>query len=142
VIAPFLVQNLSFSFFDDVRWKSDMKGSMYSIDSEEAHWNTGRTIDGGNLGHRPRVKGGYFPVPPVDSSHEMRASMCNTLQAIGLEVEVHHHEVATACQNEIGVRFNSLKAKADEVQVLKICGAQCGTCLWKNGDLYAKTARR
>ncbi len=108
-----------FFIFDDVRWKNDMSGSMYSIDSEEAHWNTGRTIEGGNLGHRPRVKGGYFPVPPVDSSHEVRATMCNTLESVGLHVEVHHHEVATSCQNEIGVKFNTLRRKADEVQMLK-----------------------
>lgn len=108
-----------FFIFDDVRWSNSMSGCMYSIDSEEAHWNTGRSFEGGNLGHRPRVKGGYFPVPPVDSSHDIRTAMCNTLQAMGLEVEVHHHEVATSCQNEIGVRFNTLKMKADEVQVLK-----------------------
>lgn len=71
------------------------------------------------MGHRPRVQGGYLPVPPVDSHHDIRASMCNTLEAIGLSVEVHHHEVASAGQNEIGVKFNTLLRKADEVQMLK-----------------------
>jgi glutamine synthetase len=100
-----------FFMFDDVRWGSDMSGSFCKINSSEAAWNTEAVMEGGNLGHRPRVKGGYFPVPPVDSHHDIRAAMCNTLEAIGLDVEVHHHEVANAGQNEI--------EKADEVQMLK-----------------------
>jgi glutamine synthetase len=96
-----------------------MSGNFYKINSEEAAWNSGAKIEGGNMGHRPTVKGGYFPVPPVDSSHDMRAAMCNTMMAIGLDVEVHHHEVATANQNEIGVKFNTLVKKADEVQMYK-----------------------
>jgi glutamine synthetase len=94
-----------FFMFDDVRWGSDMSGSFCKINSSEAAWNTEAVMEGGNLGHRPRVKGGYFPVPPVDSHHDIRAAMCNTLEAIGLDVEVHHHEVANAGQNEIGVKF-------------------------------------
>jgi glutamine synthetase len=108
-----------FFIFDDVRWGADMSGTFYKINSEEAAWNTEAVMEGGNMGHRPSVKGGYFPVPPVDSSHDMRAAMCNTMMAIGLDVEVHHHEVATANQNEIGVKFNTLVKKADEVQMLK-----------------------
>jgi glutamine synthetase len=108
-----------FFIFDDVRWGADMSGNFYKINSEEAAWNSGAKIEGGNMGHRPTVKGGYFPVPPVDSSHDMRAAMCNTMMAIGLDVEVHHHEVATANQNEIGVKFNTLVKKADEVQMYK-----------------------
>lgn len=108
-----------FFMFDDVRWGADMSGSFCKINSSEAAWNTEAVLEGGNLGHRPRVKGGYFPVPPVDSHHDIRAAMCNTLEAIGLDVEVHHHEVANAGQNEIGVKFNTLVKKADEVQMLK-----------------------
>lgn len=108
-----------FFVFDDVRWGADMSGCFVKIDADEAAWNTGKQFEGGNMGHRPRVKGGYFPVPPVDSAHDLRAAMCNTLQAIGLHVEVHHHEVANAGQNEIGVKFNTLVKKADEVQMLK-----------------------
>ena len=108
-----------FFMFDDVRWGSDMSGSFCKINSSEAARNTEAVMEGGNLGHRPRVKGGYFPVPPVDSHHDIRAAMCNTLEAIGLDVEVHHHEVANAGQNEIGVKFNTLVKKADEVQMLK-----------------------
>ncbi len=108
-----------FFIFDDVRWDSNMSGSFVKIDSEEAAWNSEKSMEGGNMGHRPRVKGGYFPVPPVDSVHDIRATMCNVMEEIGLKVEVHHHEVATACQNEIGVEFNTLVKKADEVQMLK-----------------------
>lgn len=110
-----------FFVFDDVRWHADMSGSSYKINSEEAAWCSNQEIEGGNIGHRPKVKGGYFPVPPVDSAHDLRSAMCSAMEAMGLQVEVHHHEVGTACQNEIGVKFNTLVNKADEVQILKYC---------------------
>lgn len=110
-----------FFIFDDVRWGADMSGCFVKIDSEEADWNSERVYPDGNMGHRPGVKGGYFPVPPVDSLHDIRAAMCLAMEEIGLEVEVHHHEVATAGQCEIGVGANTLTAKADEVQKLKYC---------------------
>lgn len=110
-----------FFVFDDVKWRSDISGSMYAIESSEAAWSSSSHIDGGNIGHRPTVKGGYFPVPPVDSGHDMRADMCAAMESMGLEVEVHHHEVGTAGQNEIGVKFNTLVQKADEVQTYKYC---------------------
>jgi len=108
-----------FFVLDDVRWGADMSGAFYKVDSEEASWNAERVYQDGNIGHRPTVKGGYFPVPPVDSLHDIRGSMCLALEEMGVETEVHHHEVATAGQCEIGVKFNTLVAKADEVQVLK-----------------------
>ena len=108
-----------FFVFDDVKWGADMSGAFYKINSEEAAWSSGSDIPDGNLGHRPGVKGGYFPVPPVDSLHDIRASMCNAMEAMGLEIEVHHHEVGTAGQCEIGVGANTLTKKADEVQILK-----------------------
>ena len=108
-----------FFIFDDVKWKADISGAMYQIYAEEAAWSSHAEIDGGNMGHRPMVKGGYFPVPPIDSHMDLRTAMCETMEAMGLEVEVHHHEVATAGQNEIGVKFNTLVKKADEVQILK-----------------------
>ncbi|KAB7622730.1 glutamate--ammonia ligase [Alkalilimnicola sp. S0819] len=108
-----------FFVFDDVRWGSDMSGSFCKIDSEEAGWNSERVYADGNMGHRPGVKGGYFPVPPVDSLHDLRGAMCEALEAMGQTVEVHHHEVATAGQCEIGVGANTLVLKADEVQNLK-----------------------
>ncbi|MDQ7017344.1 MAG: type I glutamate--ammonia ligase [Gammaproteobacteria bacterium] len=108
-----------FFVFDDVRWGSDLSGSFCKVDSDEASWNTAKKYEDGNMGHRPGVKGGYFPVPPVDSLHDLRGAMCETLGEMDLKVEVHHHEVATAGQCEIGVAFNTLVKKADEVQILK-----------------------
>lgn len=110
-----------FFIFDDVKWKVDISGASYEINSEEAAWSSNAMFEGGNTGHRPRVKGGYFPVPPVDSLHDIRAAMCEAMEEMGLEVEVHHHEVGTAGQCEIGVKFNTMVRKADEVQVLKYC---------------------
>jgi glutamine synthetase len=108
-----------FFIFDDIRWGADISGCFYKIDSEEAGWNTEKVYPDGNMGHRPGIKGGYFPVPPVDALHDIRSAMCLTLEEMGVPVEVHHHEVATAGQCEIGVKFNTLVKKADEVQVLK-----------------------
>ena len=110
-----------FFVFDDVRWKVGMSGASYAISAEEAAWESDTEFEGGNLGHRPGVKGGYFPVPPVDSAVDLRNAMCSAMQAMGLEVEVHHHEVGTACQAEIGVLFNTLVRKADELQIYKYC---------------------
>ena len=110
-----------FFVFDDVRWGDDIQGNYYQIDSLEGDWNTGRDYEGGNMGHRPGVKGGYFPVPPVDSLQDVRSAMVLAMQDMGLEVEVHHHEVGTAGQCEIGTKFNSLVKKADEVQINKYC---------------------
>ena len=110
-----------FFVFDDVRWGASMEGSFCKVDSEEASWNTEKVYEGGNMGHRPTVKGGYFPVPPVDSMHDMRGAMCLAMEEMGIEVEVHHHEVATAGQNEIGTAFNTLVKRADQNQILKYC---------------------
>jgi glutamine synthetase len=108
-----------FFIFDDVRWQVAMSGASYSIDSEEAAWNSGKIFENGNLGHRPTIKGGYFPVPPVDSSQDIRSAMCLTLEEMGLIVEAHHHEVATGNQNEISTQFDTLLHKADQMQILK-----------------------
>mgnify|MGYP000465825979 FL=1 len=108
-----------FFIFDDVRFSTETRGTFFEIDSEEACWNSDKTYEGGNMGHRPGLKGGYFPVPPVDSLHDLRSAMCQSSEAMGCPTEVHHHEVATAGQCEIGTIFNTLVKKADEVQIFK-----------------------
>tara|TARA_R110000868_G_scaffold380784_2_gene646990 strand:+ start:3187 stop:4593 length:1407 start_codon:yes stop_codon:yes gene_type:complete len=108
-----------FFLLDDVRWKIDMSGASYEVNSQEAAWNSVTSYPEGNMGHRPGVKGGYFPVPPVDSSQDIRSTMCNIMEEMGLVIEAHHHEVATANQNEIATEFSTLVKKADEIQILK-----------------------
>ena len=106
-----------FFIFDQVQNKSDMSGAMFKIHSAQAAWSSDFE-EGGNW-HSIAVRGGYMPVAPNDPDHEIRTAMCNALEEMGQEIEVHHHEVATAGQNEIGVKFNTLVTKADEVQTLK-----------------------
>ena len=108
-----------FFIFDSVTWHADMSGASVSIDSEEAAWSSKARLEGGNMGHRPGVKGGYFPVPPVDSFQDIRSAMCLALEEMGVPVEVHHHEVATAGQCEIGTKFSTLVKRADWTQILK-----------------------
>jgi glutamine synthetase len=108
-----------FFILDDVRWGADMSGAFYKVDSEEAEWNSERVYEDGNIGHRPGLKGGYFPVPPVDSLHDIRAAMCLAMEEMGVTVEVHHHEVATAGQCEIGTKFDTLVKRADQTQIMK-----------------------
>src|SRR4030081_1629889 len=122
-----------FFIFDSVRWKIDMSGCFVKIGSEEASWSSGEELEGGNTGHRPTVKGGYFPVPPVDSFQDMRSEMCLILESMGIPVEVHHHEVAGAGQNEIGTRFSTLVERADWTQNLKYV-------VWNVAHTYGKTA--
>jgi len=110
-----------FFIFDDIKWSVQMQGASYAIHSQEAAWVSNHQFEEGNIGHRPGVKGGYFPVPPVDSLHDIRAAMCTAMEQMGLDVEVHHHEVGTAGQCEIGVRFNTLVKKGDDVQITKYC---------------------
>ncbi|MBL1278476.1 MAG: glutamate--ammonia ligase [Ectothiorhodospiraceae bacterium] len=110
-----------FFILDDVRWGCNMSGSFVKIDSEEAEWNSEKVYEDGNTGHRPGVKGGYFPVPPVDSLHDIRSAMCLAMEEMGVETEVHHHEVATAGQCEIGTFFSTLTKRADWNQIMKYC---------------------
>ncbi|KVG73047.1 type I glutamate--ammonia ligase [Burkholderia ubonensis] len=107
-----------FFVFDSVRWDVSMKGSFFDLNAEEAAWSTGKEYEGGNKGYRPSVKGGYFPVPPIDSAQDMRTEMCLILEQLGIPVEVHHHEVAS-CQMEIGTKFSTLVERADWWQLQK-----------------------
>jgi glutamine synthetase type I len=117
--AAFFGPEPEFFIFDQVRWNVDMSGCFVKIDSEEAPWSTGMDFEGGNLGHRPAVKGGYFPVPPVDSMQDMRSEMCLLLEQMGIPVEVHHHEVGGMGQNELGTKFSTLVQRADWLMLQK-----------------------
>ncbi len=122
-----------FFIFDKVSVSSSMNGCAYEVDSYEGAWNSGKTYEDGNKGHRPAVKGGYFPVPPVDSLQDIRSAICLALEQMGVEVEVHHHEVATAGQCEIGTKFAPLVQRADWLQILKYC-------VHNTAHAYGKTA--
>ena len=108
-----------FFVFDSVRWSNEMKGASYAVDSDESSWNSEKVFEDGNIGHRPGVKGGYFPVPPVDSLQDLRSTMCLVMEEMGVQTEVHHHEVATAGQCEIGTLYDTLVRRADTLQILK-----------------------
>ena len=107
-----------FFILDDVRYDQGPGFGYYFVDSDEAAWNTGRQ-ENPNLGHKPRYKEGYFPVPPVDSLQDIRTEMMLTMESIGIRVEVHHHEVATAGQAEIDMRFDTLTRMGDKLQMYK-----------------------
>ncbi|HEX9809598.1 MAG TPA: type I glutamate--ammonia ligase [Alphaproteobacteria bacterium] len=107
-----------FFVFDSVRFKSSMDHTFYKIDSEEGPWVSGEELEDGNIGHRPPIKGGYFPVPPVDSLSDLRAEMVTVMAEMGLDMEKHHHEVAPS-QNELGIRFTTLVRMADQMQIYK-----------------------
>jgi glutamine synthetase len=108
-----------FFIFDSVTWNVDMSGCSVKIKSEEAPWSSGEEYEGGNLAHRAPVKGGYFPVPPIDTLQDIRNAMCIAMEQQGVEIEVHHHEVAAAGQCEIGTKFEKLVKRADWMQILK-----------------------
>ncbi|MCC5980364.1 MAG: type I glutamate--ammonia ligase, partial [Oceanicaulis sp.] len=107
-----------FFVFDDVRWKTAQNETGYVLDSEEGPYNSGTMMEGGNLGHRPGPKGGYFPVPPIDSAQDMRTEMLAVMRELGLEPEKHHHEVAPS-QHELGMKFSTLLTMADRMQLYK-----------------------
>ncbi|RJF87482.1 type I glutamate--ammonia ligase [Oleomonas cavernae] len=107
-----------FFVFDDVKWKVAMNKVSYEIDDIEGPYNTDKSFEGGNLGYRPAVKGGYFPVPPVDTLNDMRGEMLSVMGEMGLPIEKHHHEVA-ASQHELGIKFTTLVRAADFIQIYK-----------------------
>jgi glutamine synthetase len=109
-----------FFVFEDVKWSTEMHKMSYQIDSSEGPYNSDADFEGGNVGHRPGIKGGYFPVPPVDSEQDLRAEMVTNMIAMGLDMEKHHHEVAPS-QHELGLKFNTLVRTADYMQIYKYC---------------------
>jgi glutamine synthetase len=116
--TAFFGPELEFFLFDDVRFNVGATESFYSVDAEENAANMGKDYDWGNMGHRPRTKGGYFPVAPIDSSADIRSEMLTTLRKVGITPVLHHHEVAPA-QNELGIMFSDLISTADNVQKYK-----------------------
>jgi glutamine synthetase len=147
-----------FFVFDGIRFDSQQHTAFYEIDSIEGRWNSGRAEPGGNLGYKPGYKGGYFPVAPSDTLTDIRSEMCLTMMKVGIDIETHHHEVATGGQCEIDMRFNTLTKMADWVMWYKYIvknvakkhgktatfmpkplygdngsGMHCHMSLWKNG---------
>jgi glutamine synthetase len=109
-----------FFVFDDVKFAVDMNHVFYKVDSEEGPYNSGADYEAGNMGHRPPVKGGYFPVPPIDSAQDMRGEMLAMIEQMGVETEKHHHEVA-ASQHELGIKFGTMVKCADAMMIYKYC---------------------
>ena len=107
-----------FFLFDDVRYSNTINKVSYEVDASDASWNTDTEFEMGNMGHRPGIKGGYFPVNPTDASHDLRGEMLSTMKNIGMKVDKHHHEVAS-CQHELGLVFGTLVKQADELQKYK-----------------------
>ncbi|MBL4748672.1 MAG: type I glutamate--ammonia ligase [Magnetovibrio sp.] len=111
---------LEFFVFDDVRYDISMNRCFYEFDSDEGPYVSGKIMEESNLGHRPPIKGGYFPVPPVDSAHDLRAEMVTVMKEMGLVMDKHHHEVAPS-QHELGMTFATLVRAADNIQINKYC---------------------
>jgi glutamine synthetase len=109
---------IEFFVFEDVRWKVAMNTGAYEIDADEGPWVSDKRYDDGNMGHRPPIKGGYFPVPPVDSASDLRAEMLTVMKDMGLKIEKHHHEVAPS-QHELGNVFSTLVSAADQCLIYK-----------------------
>ncbi len=126
-----------FFMFDDVRFEDGYAGSGYKIDDIELPTNSGRQYEGGNMGHRPGVKGGYFPVAPVDSAIDIRAEMVSTMMEMGLPMDKHHHEVAPA-QHELGLTFGTLTQTADRMQVYKYVVHQVAHAYGKTATFMPK----
>jgi glutamine synthetase len=126
-----------FFMFDDVRFEDGYSASGYRIDDIELPTNTGREYDGGNMGHRPRAKGGYFPVAPVDSAVDIRGEMVTTMLEMGLPCDKHHHEVAAA-QHELGLTFGTLTTTADRMQIYKYVVHQVAHAYGKTATFMPK----
>jgi len=126
-----------FFIFDSVTWKVEMGHTFYKIKSEEAPWSSGEEFEGGNMGHRAPLKGGYFPVPPVDSETDLRSEMVTTLEEMGVTMEKHHHEVAPS-QHELGIKFSTLVRSADNMQLYKYVVAMVAHSYGKTATFMPK----
>ena len=118
--TAFFGPEAEFFVFDDVRFSTEPYNTGFALNDVELPTNSGAEIEGGNLGHRVRTKGGYFPVPPVDSAQDMRSDMLSAMEGMGVKVEKHHHEVGSA-QHELGMKFGTLVTMADHLQLYKYC---------------------
>ncbi|GAA0284905.1 type I glutamate--ammonia ligase [Alteraurantiacibacter aestuarii] len=130
-----------FFMFDDVRFEDGYAGSGFVIDDIELPTNTGKEYEGGNLGHRPRAKGGYFPVAPVDPCTDIRAEMVATMMEMGLPMDKHHHEVAAA-QHELGITFGTLTTTADRIQIYKYVVQNVANAYGKTATFMPKPIRQ
>ena len=135
--TAFFGPEAEFFVFDDVRFDVSMQRAMYQVDSAEGPYNSARAYEEGNLGHRPGVKGGYFPVPPVDSEQDLRSEMLTVMEEMGVEVEKHHHEVAPS-QHELGVKFGTLVKTADTMQIYKYVVHQVAASYGKTATFMPK----
>ncbi len=130
--AAYMGPEAEFFLFDDVRYSNSINKVSYEVDATDASWNTDTEYEMGNKGHRPGVKGGYFPVNPIDETQDLRSEMLSTMKRIGMKVDKHHHEVAS-CQHELGLIFDSLTKQADELQKYKYI-------IHNVADAYGKSA--
>ncbi|MEO1038285.1 MAG: type I glutamate--ammonia ligase [Pseudomonadota bacterium] len=135
--TAFFGPEAEFFVFDDVRWTTEQNETGYAVDSEEGPYNSGKRMEGGNLGHRPGPKGGYFPVPPIDSGQDMRSEMLSVMEELGLEPEKHHHEVAPS-QHELGMKFSTLTTMADRMQLYKYTVHQIAAAYGKTATFMPK----
>ncbi len=126
-----------FFLFDDVKYSTEMNKVSYEIDAIDASWNTDTDYEMGNMGHRPGVKGGYLPVPPVDDGQDIRSEMLSTMKRMGMKVDKHHHEVAS-CQHELGLIFDSLTAQGDHLQKYKYVIHQVAHAYGKSATFMPK----
>ncbi len=133
----FVGPEAEFFVFDDVRFASDPYNTGFKLDCSELPSNMDTEYETGNMGHRPRMKGGYFPVPPIDSGQDYRSEMCSVMAEMGIEVEKHHHEVA-AGQHELGMKFDALMRNADKMQIYKYAVHQVAHAYGKSATFMPK----
>ena len=133
----FMGPEAEFFLFDDVRYSNTPNKVSFQIDAVDAAWNTDTEFESGNSGHRPGVKGGYFPLPPVDAAQDIRAEMLSTMKRIGMKVDKHHHEVASP-QHELGLIFGTLTKQADNILKYKYIIHQVAAAYGKTATFMPK----